>query len=1217
MVSSSDSDDNKNSEELMKIEYIYPDPSDKNLQYKLYQKRELYYNKIAKRPDITDYNDIKEHRDNICGGDFVLHDHQALLSNFINPDTPYKGIIVFHGVGTGKTCAAIAIAEKFKTMVQKYNTKIYILVPGPLLKESWKAQLLKCTGETYLKYIDKSIYIDEAEKTKQKKLALSQALQYYRFMSYRSFYKKVLGEKIIDKKVENGSNVRVSYRKTEEGEFERDVAIDRIYNLNNSLIIIDEAHNLTGNAYGEALHKIIKASHNLKTVLLTATPMKNLASDIIELLNFIRPADSQVEREMIFNSYTNHQMDFKEGGLEYLKNMARGYISHMRGADPVTYAKRLEMGINRKGLLFTKIIPCKMYPFQQKIYDDVVAETAEDSLDRRSEAVSNFAFPGLTEDRKNIAGYCGKDGINILKTQLKSHYTQINKKIGLEIFGTEKENDYLYLTEDGRTVAGKIMELENLKYFSTKFYKALKNLNRLVWGQKGAKTAFVYSNLVKVGIEIFQVILLQNGYLEYQDDRQYKINANTICYFCGKSYKEHQNSNNEHKQNRTINRTIKITRKIKKHYKNYQKGGEISDDGSDDTYEGLDESNESIDESTDDTDKSTDKSSNSGKYVSKINFTDYLDEINDADEKFEGKLPNHEFYPATFLPVTGKSTEETAEVIPEEKQHIIDNVFSNINNKEGKYIKFILGSKVMNEGISLKNVSEVHILDVYFNFARVEQVIGRAIRFCSHYKLMNENNIFPIVKVYKYAVVLENEGNLSAEEELYQKAELKYLLIKKAERAIKEVAIDCPLNVYGNMFKEEMEEYEKCGEKGQPECPGICDYTKCFYKCDDEKLNAEYYDPNRRIYKTIAKNKLDYTTFTQDLAKNEIEYAKKRIKELYIKNYVYSLDKIINYVKNSYNDEKRELFDNFFVYKALDELIPITENDFNNFKDTILDKFNRQGYLIYNNGNYIFQPFDQNEDVPMYYRTTYDKNITNQLSLYNYLKNTIEYKDFKGNTTDSESEILNENVKVYDFDNVMEYYDNRDEFKYVGIIDKELSRGKSKQIEELKDVFKIREKRSKILDKKRGTGIPSLKGAVCSVAKDKDYLEKLAKNLNINYKNGYTRISICEQIKEKMLELEKYGTEKEGNKMTYVMIPANHPDYPFPYNLEDRVKIITDKIKKEITYKYNLTVNKEKKVNNIIYKIKIEDNSKLDEYNDFIKKLGFKKDKKEWILIIE
>ena len=41
---------------------------------------------------------------------------------------------------------------------------------------------------------------------------------------------------------------------------------------------------------------------------------------------------------MIFNSQKNHLMSFKQGGLDYLKNMSRGYISHLRGGDPITFA---------------------------------------------------------------------------------------------------------------------------------------------------------------------------------------------------------------------------------------------------------------------------------------------------------------------------------------------------------------------------------------------------------------------------------------------------------------------------------------------------------------------------------------------------------------------------------------------------------------------------------------------------------------------------------------------------------------------------------------------------------------------------------------------------------------------------------------------------------------------------------------------------------------
>ena len=1322
---------------LLKVDYAYPDPSDPELQYKLYEKREFYYHKIPDRPEITDYNDIKEYRDNICARQFTLHEHQAMLSNFINPNTPYKGVLVFHGLGSGKcqskktmvcineilykiediwknnktnifndneggewsnpkmnlivnsynektgkiekkkvlhlyrekvdtflreivldngskititdlhqlltingfnnilnigdfigipksptisniinisyskiieinrikyndyvydleiednhnfiaeniichnTCVGIAIAEKFKSLVQKYNTKIIVLVGGPLIKENWKHHILKCTGETYLKYQDKSVYIDEAEKIKAEKNALIQALQYYKFMSYKSFYKHVIGEKITDNQAEKKG--KATYRKTDEGEFERDIAVDRIYNLNNTVIIVDEAHNLTGNTYGDALKYIIKNSINLKIVLMTGTPMKNLGSDIIELINFLRPIDNQVEREKIFDNNKGHLMTFKPGGLEYLKNMIRGYVSHVRGADPLTYAKRVDKGIKPHGLLFTKVIKCYMFPFQKKTYEEAIEQHKDDTLDRKSEAVANFVFPGLSNDRKELIGYYAGEGLNLVKNQLKVNGELINKKLSQKLFGNDNEKDLIYITQDMRSISGKILKIPYLKYFSIKFYKTLKKLSRLVWGKKGPSTAFVYSNLVRVGISIFNEILLQNGYLEYQEDsNNYNITSDTICYFCGKRQIEHKSDMILEKYQDDINNI---------------------------------------------NNSDTDTSSDTESIIENLKISETSSEYT-RTEKIGTLIPPHTFYPAVFVTITGKSSDDAMESIPEDKINIIKNVFNNIENKNGKYIKIVLGSRVMNEGISLYYVSEVHILDAYFNFGRIDQVIGRAIRYCSHYKLMNENNIYPIVNVYKYVVAIEN--GLSTEEELYKKAEMKYLLIKKIERAMKEAAIDCPLNIHGNMFIEEITKYKDCGDGENKEpCPDICDYTKCDYKCDDSKLNIKYYDPDRKIYTKILKDKLDYSTFTHGLARNEIDYVKDKIKEMYITGYMYVLQDILNYVKNTYDEDKRELFDEFFAFKALDELIPATENDFNNFKDTIIDKHNRQGYLIYINKYYIYQPFDQNEDVPMYYRTTVTKNISHQLSLYNYLKSTATYqqlKDIKGKKkVDDNKVLIKDDQPFYNFDDAMEYYDSREEYDYVGFIDKELSRRKMKSLDENKDIFKLREKRAKILEKKRATGIPSLKGAVCSTAKSKRYLDKVASNLKVITNKNDTRTEVCKKIEQKMLLLEKYSTIKDKNKFTYVMIPVDHPIYKFPYNLEDRVNNIIEKIKNEVNVKLDINIKTKKKTSNeekgyISYYIHIKDDNKIKDYIEFIKNLGGIINGQEWIINVE
>src|SRR6202035_520315 len=149
-----------------------------------------------------------------------------------------------------------------------------------------------------------------------------------------------------------------------------------------------------------------------------------------------------------------------------------------------------------------------------------------------------------------------------------------------------------------------------------------------------------------------------------------------------------------------------------------------------------------------------------------------------------------------------------------------------------------------------------------YNLGRVDQVIGRGIRFCTHADIINEQHLYPKVDVYKYVISLQNE--LSTEELLYKKAEQKYKLIKETERILQEEAIDCPLNRNGNIFPSELERYKNCGSKNNP-CPAICGYMTCDFKCGDKLLNAKYYDPEKNIYRKIEKSELDYSTYNNSL----------------------------------------------------------------------------------------------------------------------------------------------------------------------------------------------------------------------------------------------------------------------------------------------------------------------------------------------------------------
>ena len=1112
-------------------DFSYPEPNDPELLAKIFKKREFYYYRVPQRDIMKNYDEVTKYRAANCKqGDIEPREQQAILPNFISPNTPYKGVLLMHGVGSGKTMTAIRIAEQFKDQVKKYNTKIFVLVPGPNTRENFKKELIMTTGETYLKNRESLNQMTKVEIDREKKLAIYSALQYYKILSYKTFYKKVLGEKIVEKKMVGDNKIKAAYRKNAEGDYERELVVDRITNMNNAILIVDEAHNMSGNEYGEALKKIIKNSENIRVILLTATPMINLADEIVDLLNFIRPLDQQIQRDKIFTSEKNYAMQIKPGGLEYLKEKASGYVSFYRGSIPYTFAERIEKGVIPEGMLFTPVIKCFMEQFQYNTYLETT-KNFDDTLDRASSAASNFVFPGLNKEKTDLIGYYSTEGMTTVVSQINTDGPKLRALINKNIFGGKlsKDDEENFLFEnDKKNITGLILKLPYIKSFSIKFFNLISHLNKI-----GPATAFIYSNLVKAGgMELFAEALLQNGYLEYQEENvKYDIKDDTIDYKTGIIYSEFKKQ--------------------------------------------------------------------------KLNLSN--------------------FKPATFILVTG-GTDESGEDVPEIKQKIIQDVFNNPDNSDGKYIKFILGSRVMNEGVTLKNCKEVHILDVAYNIPKVEQVIGRAIRMCVHQDVINENYKYPQVNVYRYVVALSDKNplSLSTDEILYQKAEIKYLTVKEIERSLKETALDCPLLLHANMFPEELEKYKNCVpptienvKAGKQICPALCDFKTCDLKCSSMKLNDKYWDAKNNTYKKLDKSDLNYNTYNTELAKYEIDLIKNKIKDLYRFKHVYIYDEILSDIKKSFIKHQSELFEDYFLDLALEDMMPKTENDFNNYKDTVYDKYNRSGYLIQRDKFFIFQPFNENEDVPMYYRQQLDLAQNNQVSLNNFIK-----QNYKNSIKETSNSIKKENTKIenYNYDDTLEYYEERDENFIVGIIDKNMNKLASNET----DLFKIRPPRSKVLDKKRGTGIPTFKGAVCSTSKDKEYLMKLVKLMPNITKQEITRIDklireqICLEIRDKLLYLEKYSTTKDGNKMTYMMIPVDHPTYPFPYNLEDRIKNYIKQINKASGRTIDILVKKLKnKEDNIYYEMTFQNDKYVTEFKKVLDKLSFTLKDKTWIAILE
>jgi superfamily II DNA or RNA helicase len=117
-------------------------------------------------------------------------------------------------------------------------------------------------------------------------------------------------------------------------------------------------------------------------------------------------------------------------------------------------------------------------------------------------------------------------------------------------------------------------------------------------------------------------------------------------------------------------------------------------------------------------------------------------------------------------------------------------IFNQKENKDGSNIKIMLGSPSIKEGISLLRIEQIHILEPYWNLSRIDQIIGRGIRFCSH-KDMPKNK--RKVNVYLYLATHPEKNEETIDQYIWSLAKKKGKLIKQFEHVLKENAIDCEL----------------------------------------------------------------------------------------------------------------------------------------------------------------------------------------------------------------------------------------------------------------------------------------------------------------------------------------------------------------------------------------------------------------------------------------
>lgn len=130
------------------------------------------------------------------------------------------------------------------------------------------------------------------------------------------------------------------------------------------------------------------------------------------------------------------------------------------------------------------------------------------------------------------------------------------------------------------------------------------------------------------------------------------------------------------------------------------------------------------------------------------------------------------------------------------------------DNRDGRVARIFMITQSGAEGISLFNTRQVHIMEPYWNNVRLQQVIGRAIRTCSHMNLPwdeREVAVFTYLSVFTEKqkaedakqVIMADKG-LTTDQVIFDIATKKQKLADELAAILQEAAIDCDLHHYEN-----------------------------------------------------------------------------------------------------------------------------------------------------------------------------------------------------------------------------------------------------------------------------------------------------------------------------------------------------------------------------------------------------------------------------------
>ena len=772
---------------------LYPDILAKDFNKSLAERKEF-----AESVFDTNVYDVKKRAEQLCHLPIDFHPYQIFVKNFLSTQTPYNGMLLYHGLGTGKTLTAVGVCEEMRQYMKSTGQikPIYIitsrnirhnfqqelfredLIPDNLSKIKWESLPVYMTE--IMREINPKMVFD-IKKDQLMKAAHQIIKKYYKFMGYTKL----------------GLEIYPLLNTGEKGEVNDESKRKIRHRFSNTLMVIDEVHNIRHNAnstmnekyekknkIGELLMMVAKYSENMRLLLMSATPVFDSPTEIIRIANLLNVNDKRPLLKINDVFYTKDDEDNQfvdgdfrsstqlgdtirmEGGQELLARKLQGYVSYVRGENP--------------------------YSFPFRIYPNMFAPEHTFELGHE-----NWSFDGSVKYPENSFDASQKT------TDLPLKYT--------------------------------CLYIDTLSEYQTKIYR--QNVEEIMDNQFSRINVTQSLNIVfpneKMGEE---------GFKSCMSTKSKSNDQNTYSYKSGEAIFARKNIRQYSAKIANILDIIDNSTGIVLIYSQYLVSGIIS------TALALEESG----------------------------FNRY--------QSYNLLKPKHNEGGKNYILITGQTPSSQ---LPE-----LVRMASSEANKEGNIIKVILISEAGSEGIDFKNIRQVHIMEPWYNLNRMEQIIGRAVRYKSHCSLPFEQRN---VEIYLHtAFTGDNTETLDAY--IYRMyAEPKAIQIGRVNRLLKQNAVDLYLNL--GQMNMTMDDLQKLAENqhmaikisscvnnqqieildypmGDKPFTSVCDYEKsCKYTSvkfpDSAIISSTFQSENQQMSRPILMQRIkglfhEYKYLTRD-----------------------------------------------------------------------------------------------------------------------------------------------------------------------------------------------------------------------------------------------------------------------------------------------------------------------------------------------------------------